>query len=222
MYCIVCVIWTEVKRFWRNLSKRFEERKIVDRAKGVLMRSRGLNEEESFELLRNLAMKTRQRIGVVAKSVIDMSFASEAVNRAGQLRMLSQRVVKCYTQIAMQHQVSESTQLLADCIIRVDNTLGILKKAVNAQGYGDLIDRVALDWQQMLLLCQVPAQLKSLNVLDEYAERMLKNAENLTDFLENSGLVATLHILNVSGRQRMLSQRISKLCYFLLNAAYIC
>ena len=63
-----------------SLSKRFEERKIVDRAKGVHMRSRGINEEESFELLRNLAMKTRQRIGVVAKSVIDMSFASEAVN----------------------------------------------------------------------------------------------------------------------------------------------
>jgi two-component system, response regulator PdtaR len=84
-----------------NLSKRFEERKLLDRAKGVLMRSRGINEEESFELLRSLAMKTRQRIGVVAKSVIDMSFASEAVNRAGQLRMLSQRVVKFYTQIAI-------------------------------------------------------------------------------------------------------------------------
>jgi AmiR/NasT family two-component response regulator len=202
-----------------NLSKRFEERKLLDRAKGVLMRSRGINEEESFELLRSLAMKTRQRIGVVAKSVIDMSFASEAVNRAGQLRMLSQRVVKFYTQIAIQHQIAESSQLLADCILRVDYTLGILNKAVNKKGYGDLIDRVANDWQQMLLICNAPAQLTQIIALDEYAERMLKNAENLTDFLENSGFVATLHILNVSGRQRMLSQRISKLCYFLLHAA---
>lgn len=201
-----------------GLSKRFEERKIVDRAKGVLMRSRGVTEEEAFELLRNLAMKTRQRIGVVAKSVIDMSFASEAVNRAGQLRMLSQRIVKCYTQAAMGHQVAESMQLLADCMVRVENTLGILKKAVTAKGYGDLIDRVAHDWQHVTKVCSQPPEIGKIPALDQYAELMLKDAENMTDFLEASGLVATLHILNVSGRQRMLSQRITKLCYFLLNA----
>lgn len=201
-----------------GLSKRFEERKIVDRAKGALMRSRGVTEEEAFELLRNLAMKTRQRIGVVAKSVIDMSFASEAVNRAGQLRMLSQRIVKCYTQAAMGHQVAESMQLLADCMVRVENTLGILKKAVTAKGYGDLIDRVAHDWQHVIKVCQQEPEISKISVIDQYAELMLKDAENMTDFLEASGLVATLHILNVSGRQRMLSQRITKLCYFLLNA----
>lgn len=207
-----------IKEELSGLSKRFEERKIVDRAKGALMRSRGVTEEEAFELLRNLAMKTRQRIGVVAKSVIDMSFASEAVNRAGQLRMLSQRVVKCYTQAAMGHQLTESSQLLADCVLRVDNTLGILKKAVTAKGYGDLIDRVAHDWLQVLQLCSQTPELKLIAVIDQYAELMLKDAENMTDFLESSGLVATLHILNVSGRQRMLSQRITKLCYFLLNS----
>lgn len=201
-----------------GLSKRFEERKIVDRAKGVLMRSRGVTEEEAFELLRNLAMKTRQRIGVVAKSVIDMSFASEAVNRAGQLRMLSQRVVKCYAQVAMGLQANESAQLLADCVIRVESTLGILKKAVTAKGYGDLIDRVAHSWQHVMEICSAPPTPALIEPMDQYSELMLKDAENLTEFLESSGLVATLHILNVSGRQRMLSQRITKLCYFLLNA----
>ena len=70
-----------LKEEFTDLSKRFEERKIVDRAKGVLMRSRGVNEEEAFEMLRSLAMKSRIRIGVAAKSVIDMSRAGEAVNR---------------------------------------------------------------------------------------------------------------------------------------------
>lgn len=201
-----------------GLSKRFEERKIVDRAKGVLMRSRGVTEEEAFELLRNLAMKTRQRIGVVAKSVINMSFASEAVNRAGQLRMLSQRVVKCYAQMAMQHQVAESVQLLADSMQRVDITLGILKKAVTKKGYGDLVECVAHSWQAIVLICNTQPALDRTKNIDDLAEIMLKDAENLTEFLESSGLVATLHILNVSGRQRMLSQRITKLCYFLINA----
>ena len=44
---------------------------------------------------------------------------------------------------------------------------------------------------------------------------MLKDAESLTEFLESSGLVASLHVLNVAGHQRMLSQRIAKLCFML-------
>ena len=74
-----------------GLSQRFEARKWVDRATGVLMRSRGVTEDEAFELLRSLAMRTRQRLGVVAQSVIEMSRAGEAINRSGQLRMRSQR-----------------------------------------------------------------------------------------------------------------------------------
>lgn len=87
-----------LKQELNGLSQRFEERKLVDRAKGVLMRSRSVTEEEAFELLRNLAMRSRQRIGVVAQSVSDMSRAGDAVNRSGQLRMLSQRIVRCYAQ----------------------------------------------------------------------------------------------------------------------------
>ena len=74
-----------------GLSQRFEARKWVGRATGGLMRSRGVTEDEAFELLRSLAMRTRQRLGVVAQSVIEMSRAGEAINRSGQLRMRSQR-----------------------------------------------------------------------------------------------------------------------------------
>ena len=204
-----------IKDELRGLSKRFEERKIVDRAKGMLMRSRKMTEDQAFELLRNLAMQSRQRIGVVAQGVIDMSRAGEAVNRSGQLRMLSQRIVLHYAQVIESHAPDTALQVMAECALRVEANLGILRKAIMAQGYGELVDRVAASWADVRAITLAPPKPAALGALDRHAERMLSDAENLTGFLEASGLVASLHILNVAGRQRMVSQRIAKLCFLL-------
>jgi hypothetical protein len=46
--------------------------------------------------------------------------------------------------------------------------------------------------------------------LDALAEHLLTQADQLTRHLETAGLVTTLHVINVSGRQRMWSQRFAK------------
>ncbi len=45
------------------------ERKLIERAKGVIMRERGLSEEDAFALLRNRAMQRGVRLVVVAEMV---------------------------------------------------------------------------------------------------------------------------------------------------------
>jgi two-component system, response regulator / RNA-binding antiterminator len=47
-----------------------DERKLVDRAKGILMRQRGLDEASAFELLRDAAMTQGRRIGQVADALV--------------------------------------------------------------------------------------------------------------------------------------------------------
>ncbi len=47
-----------------------EERKLVDRAKGILMRERGLTEEDAYALLRKAAMNENRRVVEVAQSVL--------------------------------------------------------------------------------------------------------------------------------------------------------
>jgi response regulator NasT len=47
-----------------------EARKIIDRAKGILMKAKGLSEEQAYALLRKTAMNEKRKIADVAQSVI--------------------------------------------------------------------------------------------------------------------------------------------------------
>jgi len=47
-----------------------EERKIIDRAKGILMKAKNLSEESAYALLRKTAMNENRKIAGVAQSVI--------------------------------------------------------------------------------------------------------------------------------------------------------
>ncbi len=48
-----------------------EQRKIIERAKGLLMQQRGCSEEEAYSALRKLAMQRNKRLAEIATSVID-------------------------------------------------------------------------------------------------------------------------------------------------------
>ncbi|MGE5384672.1 MAG: ANTAR domain-containing response regulator [Betaproteobacteria bacterium] len=52
---------------------RLSDRKRIDRAKGILMKSRGLDEDAAYAALRTLAMNRGKPLGQVAQDVIDMA-----------------------------------------------------------------------------------------------------------------------------------------------------
>lgn len=50
--------------------QQLDERKLVDRAKGILMKQRNLNEEEAYALMRKTAMNENLKMSDVAQSII--------------------------------------------------------------------------------------------------------------------------------------------------------
>jgi two-component system, response regulator / RNA-binding antiterminator len=50
-----------------------EERKVIDRAKGILMKIKGLTEEEAYVLMRSTAMREKKKIGEIAQSILTAS-----------------------------------------------------------------------------------------------------------------------------------------------------
>jgi len=54
-----------------NANRALHERKLVERAKGLLMRSRGLSEEDAFTFMRTVAMNRQAKLVDVAQMVIE-------------------------------------------------------------------------------------------------------------------------------------------------------
>lgn len=193
-----------------DVSHRFEERKLVDRAKGILMRARQVSEDEAFRILRAASMHSNLRVGQVSRQLIAAASDAEALNRAGQLRMLSQRLVKLYALRVAGGAAAMLAPLLAESAERVDANLSALDKTLSQSTYGDLLDAVQQPWKALKSALAAPASVTALTEADAQAERMLLQADRLVANLEAGTMTGRLHVINVSGRQRMLSQRVAK------------
>ena len=57
----------------REVQSRLADRKVVERAKGILMEQRGVPEAEAFALMRKLAMDRNIKLVDVARQIIDVA-----------------------------------------------------------------------------------------------------------------------------------------------------
>jgi len=62
--------FSRLQRELAEAKSALEERKIVERAKGILMKMRGLSEDEAFALLRQTAMNEKKKMSEIAQSVV--------------------------------------------------------------------------------------------------------------------------------------------------------
>ncbi len=68
--------WAEAKALAgesRDLGERLKTRKLVERAKGILMQEHGLSEQDSFRSIQKLAMQQRKSMAEVAEQLLSKS-----------------------------------------------------------------------------------------------------------------------------------------------------
>lgn len=190
------------------------DRKYVDRAKGVLAQARGLDEDEAFKLLRGAAMHAKLKIGEVSRSVIEAAAWAEALNRAGQLRMLSQRLVKLAAQRLAGVDAHRARKLQEDSEQRAQANLDFLAALPQLGTQGEALpEAVARTHAAWSVLQTTLAQRKSAAMLkqaDDKANALLMQAEALVSELETAAGRRALTVVNLCGRQRMLAQRLAK------------
>ncbi|MBP0484143.1 ANTAR domain-containing response regulator [Sagittula salina] len=60
----------QMRRELIETRRALEERKVIDRAKGVLMKARGIDEAAAYALLRKAAMDQGRRVAEVAEAIV--------------------------------------------------------------------------------------------------------------------------------------------------------
>jgi response regulator NasT len=61
---------SQMRRELEAAKKALADRKVIDRAKGLLMRARGISEEDAYALLRSTAMDRKKKVIDVAEALI--------------------------------------------------------------------------------------------------------------------------------------------------------
>ncbi|WP_431263949.1 type IV pili methyl-accepting chemotaxis transducer N-terminal domain-containing protein [Roseateles chitinivorans] len=210
------------------LRAQLDDRKWTDRAKGLLMSARDLDEDGAFRLLRDAAMHAHLRLGEVARSVVQSAQLAEAVNLAGQQRMLSQRLVKLMAQRAAGIEVKRAKALQDESCARVAANLARLPTLVTGllpstppspaavpEGVSmgtpaQLVEPVINAWHRLEPLLLGKPATDALAAADAAAQDLLTHSDALATALAASGGGKPLHVVNVCGRQRMLSQQLAK------------
>ena len=136
---------------------------------------------------------------------------NSAINKAGRQRMLSQRMAKAYFQIGQQVEVDRSKKVLDASVALFDRQLVELKNFAPTPEIKDNYVRLEKSWLEYkdLLVGAPPSPDNGRKVLD-LSEQVLSLAHQGTVQLEKQSSSSAGRLVNVSGRQRMLSQRMAK------------
>jgi hypothetical protein len=194
-----------------RLDERLDERKWTERAKGLLMQARGIDEAAAFALLRNTAMQTQSKLPEVARGVVHTSQLAEALERAGAQRMLSQRLVKLqalrqWPRLAPPER-REAQALLDASAERVAANLARLSELMRDE-LAEELSAVSAAWAQ--LDAALTARQPDLARSDRAAQRLLDSSETLVARLSERAGQRPVGLLAQVTRLRFLSQRLAK------------
>jgi len=143
----------------------------------------------------------------------------KTINLAGKQRMLTQLMTKLSLQIDMNIQKKENLKKLKEMAALYDSTLKDLKKTANKK----VLQSIALVekawkpfYEEINHLIEGKKSKEALKYIIDKNEDLLRVSNNLvkafeaTNTSENYLEKARLHIVNVAGRQRMLTQKMTK------------
>ena len=146
-----------------------------------------------------------------------ISDITDAINKAGRQRMLSQRIAKAYAQLVLDIYPDRARKILDKSVALFDSQLAELQAFAPTPAIRAQYVQLGELWLPYRSATQGVPSLTGLKQIAGLNEGVLKTAHATTVALEKHAGTATAHLVNISGRERMLSQRSAK--FYLFRAA---
>lgn len=150
----------------------------------------------------------------VSKTVFSQQLnISQSINQAGLQRMLSQRMAKNYILLSQDIDSQAAANELDESSALFEENLFKLNGAIHDEESKQALKKLKQNWYgfRQFVLSDVSKE-QTAQVVDR-STLLLNSAHALVLSLEKSSRAHSDHLINVSGRQRMLSQRLAMLYY---------
>lgn len=134
-----------------------------------------------------------------------------AIDVAGRQRMLSQRIVKAYCQIGLKVTPEASRAQLDDALRLFDRQLAELEKAAPSDAVRQALGRTAALWAPLRRVAAGKVDRDGARWLAQRSEALLQAANEVVNLLQDAAAKPQARLVNIAGRQRLLSQRLAKL-----------
>jgi len=142
---------------------------------------------------------------------VEIQNPEDAVNIAGKQRMYTQRMLKDYAMVGMNNTFGNPDEDLKKTMADFSDHLASLKTYAKEDETKKSLDEVAALWKPIEKKLKEAPSIDKAVILQEDLEKLLKASDKATRLFAKESGKAAGEIVNIAGRQRMLSQRMASL-----------